>query len=160
MATTRLIQHINAPCATVYRALLDAHAVATWMVPDDMTSQIHLFEAREGGAFRISLTYDEPTATGKTTAHTDTYHGRFIRLVPNQQVVEVLEFETDDVSMRGEMTVTFTLSDVDDGTDVLAVHENLPPGLPPADNETGWRMSLEKLARLVEADRQTAGPRT
>jgi uncharacterized protein YndB with AHSA1/START domain len=162
MATTstRLTQHVNAPRATVYRALLDAHAVATWMVPDDMTSQIHLFEPREGGAFRISLTYDEPSGTGKTTAHTDTYHGRFIRLVPNEQVVEVLEFETEDISMRGEMTVTFTLSDADDGTDVLAVHENLPPGLSPADNETGWRMSLEKLARLVEADQQPAGPRT
>jgi uncharacterized protein YndB with AHSA1/START domain len=66
-------------------------------------------------------------------------------------VVEVMEFETDDDSMRGEMTVTFTLTDAAGGTDVLAVHDNLPPGLPPADNETGWRMSLDKLAALVEA---------
>ncbi len=158
--STRLTQHINAPRAAVYRALLDAHAVATWMVPDGMTSHVHLFEPREDGAFRISLTYDEPTGTGKTTAHTDTYHGRFVRLVPNEQVVEVLEFETADDAMRGEMTVTFTLTDADDGTDVLAVHDHLPPGLSPADNETGWRMSLEKLARLVEADQQTAVPRT
>ena len=158
--STRLTQHINAPRAAVYHALLDAHAVATWMVPDGMTSHVHLFEPREDGAFRISLTYDEPTGTGKTTAHTDTYHGRFVRLVPNEQVVEVLEFETADDAMRGEMTVTFTLTDADDGTDVLAVHDHLPPGLSPADNETGWRMSLEKLARLVEADQQTAVPRT
>jgi uncharacterized protein YndB with AHSA1/START domain len=158
--STRLTQHINAPRAAVYHALLDAHAVATWMVPDGMTSHVHLFEPREDGAFRISLTYDEPTGTGKTTAHTDTYHGRFVRLVPNEQVVEVLEFETADDAMRGEMTVTFTLTDADDGTDVLAVHDHLPPGLSPADNETGWRMSLEKLARLVEADQQTTVPRT
>jgi uncharacterized protein YndB with AHSA1/START domain len=158
--STRLTQHINAPRAAVYRALLDAHAVATWMVPDGMTSHVHLFEPREDGAFRISLTYDEPTGTGKTTAHTDTYHGRFVRLVPNEQVVEVLEFETADDAMRGEMTVTFTLTDADDGTDVLAVHDHLPPGPLPADNETGWRMSLENLARLVEADQQTAVPRT
>ncbi len=158
--STRLTQHINAPRAAVYHALLDAHAVATWMVPDGMTSHVHLFEPREDGAFRISLTYDEPTGTGKTTAHTDTYHGRFVRLVPNEQVVEVLEFEKADDAMRGEMTVTFTLTDADDGTDVLAVHDHLPPGLSPADNETGWRMSLEKLARLVEADQQTAVPRT
>jgi hypothetical protein len=72
----------------------------------------------------------------------------------------VLEFETDDDAMRGEITVTFTLRDADGGTDVLAVHENLPPGLSPGDNELGWRMSLEKLARLVEADQQTSGPRT
>ncbi|NTV61947.1 MAG: SRPBCC family protein [Oscillochloris sp.] len=157
--STRLTQHINAPRAAVYRALVDAYAVASWMVPDDMTSYVHLFEPREGGAFRISLTYDAPTGIGKTTAHTDTYHGRFIRLAPGDQVVEVLEFETDDDAMRGEMTVTFTLRDADGGTEVLAVHENLPPGLSPSDNELGWRMSLEKLARLVEADQQTPGPR-
>jgi len=154
MATpsTRVTQHVNAPRAAVYRALLDAHAVATWMVPDGMTSHVHAFEAREGGSFRISLTYDAPTGTGKTMAHTDTYHGRFVKLVPNEQVVEVMEFETVDDSMRGEMTVTFTLTDADGGTDVLGVHENVPPGVAPADNETGWRMSLEKLARLVEAE--------
>jgi hypothetical protein len=49
------------------------------MVPTGMTSHVHAFDAREGGSFRISLTYDAPTGTGKTTAHTDTYHGRFVR---------------------------------------------------------------------------------
>ena len=151
-ASTRLSQHVNAPRAAVYRALLDARAVATWMVPDGTTSQVHAFDAREGGAFRISLSYDTPSGTGKTTAHTDTYHGRFIKLVPNEQVVEVMEFETDDDGMRGEMTITFTLTEANGGTEVLGVHENVPPGIAPADNETGWRMSLEKLARLVEAE--------
>lgn len=120
------------------------------MVPIGMTSHVHEFDAREDGRFRISLTYDEPTGTGKTAAHTDTYHGYFVKLVPNEQVVEVMEFETADASMRGEMMVTFTLADADCGTDVLAVHDNLPPGLSPADNETGWRMALDKLAAFVE----------
>jgi uncharacterized protein YndB with AHSA1/START domain len=142
---------VNAPRATVYRALLDARAVEAWMVPIGMTSHVHVFDAREGGVFRISLTYDEPTRTGKTTAHTDTYHGRFVKLVPNEQVVEVIEFETADAAMRGEMMVTFTLADASGGTDVLAVHDNLPPGVSPADNETGWRMALDKLAAFVEA---------
>ena len=150
--STRISRHIKAARANVYRALLDAGAVATWMVPDGMTSHVHMFEAREGGSFRISLTYDEPTGTGKTTAHTDVYHGRFTKLVPNEQVVEAMEFETADDSMRGEMMGTFTLTDADGGTDVLAVHDNLPPGLSPADNETGWRMALDKLAALLEAD--------
>ena len=153
--STRLTQHVNAPRAKVYRALLDARAVMTWMVPRGMTSHIHVFEGQEGGVFRISLTYDAPSDTGKTTAQTDTYHGHFVKLVPDQQVVEVMEFETDNPAMRGEMTVTFTLTDVDGGTDVLGVHDNLPPGVAPADNETGWRMALEKLARLVEADATT-----
>ena len=142
---------MNAPRERVYRALLEARAVATWMVPLGMTSHVHVFDAREGGLFRISLTYDAPTGTGKTTAHTDTYHGHFVKLVPNEQIVEVMEFETADAALRGEMMVAFTLSNAGGGTDVLGVHENLPPGLPPADNETGWRMALDKLAAFVEA---------
>lgn len=104
-----------------------------------------------GGTFRISLTYDAPTRAGKTTAHTDTFHGRFVKLVTNEQVVEVVEFETADPALRGEMTITITVTDADGGTDVFAVHDGLPPGLSPADNEVGWRMSLAKLAALVEA---------
>jgi uncharacterized protein YndB with AHSA1/START domain len=151
MSSTRVSQHVNAPRPRVYRALLDPQAVANWMVPDGMTSQVHAFDPREGGAFRVSLTYDTPTGTGKTSAHTDTYHGRFVRLVPDEQVVEVVEFETGDLALQGEMTITITLTDANGGTEVLAVHEGLPPGLSPADNEAGWRISLAKLAALVEA---------
>jgi uncharacterized protein YndB with AHSA1/START domain len=143
--------HVKAPRPIVYRALLDARAVATWMVPTGMTSQVHAFDAREGGAFRISLSYDAPTGTGKTTAYTDTFHGRFLKLVTNEQVVEVVEFETSDPALRGEMTITIALADADGGTDVFAVHDGLPPGLSSADNEAGWRSSLAKLAALVEA---------
>lgn len=152
---TQARRHVRAPRAEVYRALLDAQAVMTWMVPDGMSSQVHEFDAREGGPFRISLTYDMPTGTGKTTAHTDTYHGRFVKLVPHELVVEEMEFETDDPTMRGLMTVTYTLAAVDGGTDLLAVHDNLPPGISPADNELGWRMSLDKLVALVETARSS-----
>lgn len=150
MATTELTRHIRAPRAAVYRALLDPEDVRHWMVPEGMTSEVHTFEAREGGAFRISLTYDAPDATGKTSAHTDTYHGRFVRLVPDTEVVQAIEFETDDPGMQGEMTVTYTLATADGGTDLVGRHENLPPGVSPADNELGWRMSVGKLAALVE----------
>ena len=148
-ASTRLTQHVAAPRPTVYRALLDRAAVAVWMVPDGMTSEIHEFDPREGGAFRITLTYDEPTGTGKSTAHSDTYHGRFVELVPDQRVVEVIEFESDDPGMRGEMRVVLDLSDAEGGTLLSASHEDLPPGLSPEDNELGWRLSLGKLARLL-----------
>jgi uncharacterized protein YndB with AHSA1/START domain len=150
VGSTRISRHVNAPRASVYRALLDPHAVAAWRVPTGMTSQVHAFEPREGGSVRISLIYDEPTGTGKTNARTDTYHGRFVKLVPNQQVVEVDEFETTDPALRGEMTITIALADADGGTNITAVHDGLPPGLSTADNETGWRMALEKLAALVE----------
>ncbi len=150
MGTTRLTRHIHAPRALVYRALLDAEAVQQWMVPDAMTSHVHSYDAREGGTFRISLTYDLPTAAGKTSSHTDSFHGRFVRLVPDTEVVQVVEFETDDPAMKGEMTITYLLADADDGTDLTGLHENLPPGVSPADNELGWSMSIDKLAKLVE----------
>lgn len=151
MSALRLRQPIKAPRARVYRALTDAGAVSQWMVPDGMASEVHSFDAREGGTFRVSLTYEDPTNVGKTSAHTDTYHGRFVKLVPNEQVVWVVEFETADPAMRGEMTITFTLTEgPEDRTELFAFHEGLPRGLSTADNELGWRMSLAKLATLVE----------
>jgi uncharacterized protein YndB with AHSA1/START domain len=81
MSSTRISCHIKAPRAAVYRALLDARAVAKWKAPDGMSCHVHAFDGREGGSFRVSHTYDAPTGTGKTTAHTDTYHGRFVKLV-------------------------------------------------------------------------------
>lgn len=151
VATTRVRRHIDAPRPTVYRALVDRDSIARWKVPAAMTCRIHEFDGREGGGFRISLTYDAPDRSGKTTADTDTYHGRFVRLVPNELVVEADEFETSDPALQGEMTITITLADVDGGTDLVAVHEGLPSGVSPADNEVGWTEALARLAALVEA---------
>jgi len=150
VTATTVVRLIEAPRCVVYRALLDPEAVARWKVPDGMTARVHRFEAREGGSFRVSLTYDAPTEAGKTTAHTDTYHGRFAELVPDERVVELIEFETTDPAMQGEMTVTTSLADIEGGTELTAVHEGLPPGVSTADNETGWRMALAKLAALME----------
>ncbi len=150
MSVTRVSRHIDAPPARVYRALLDPDSVRQWMVPDHMTSRVHSFEGREGGMFRISLTYDQPTAAGKSTPQTDSFHGRFVRLVPDREVVQTVEFETDDPAMQGEMTITYTLAGSGNGTDLVGLHENLPPGVSPADNELGWTISLDKLAALVE----------
>jgi uncharacterized protein YndB with AHSA1/START domain len=147
---TRITLYVDAPRSRVYRALLEPSAVMQWRVPEGMRSQVHTFEAREGGAIRVSLTYDAPDGMGKTTAHTDTYHGRFVTLVPDELVVEVDEFETQDPALMGKMTITIRLSDAGGGTQLDALHEGLPPGVSPADNETGWRMALAKLVALVE----------
>jgi uncharacterized protein YndB with AHSA1/START domain len=150
MPSTRVSQHIDAPRGTVYRLLIDPEAIAKWKVPDGMTAHVHTFEAREGGAIRVSLTYDSPDGTGKSAAYTDTYHGRFVRLVPDELVIESDEFETDDPAFRGEMISTIVLADAPDGgTDVVGLHENLPPAISVTDNETGWRMALAKLAALA-----------
>jgi uncharacterized protein YndB with AHSA1/START domain len=153
MYTSRVSGHVDAPRAAVYRALVSAEAIARWRVPDGMSGEVHEFDAREGGGFRVSLTYEAPDASGKSAAHTDTYHGHFARLVPDEQVVEVLEFEAVDPALRGAMTLTTTLTDAQGGgTHVLMVHEGIPDAVPAADNETGTRMALANLARLVEAD--------
>lgn len=91
---TRLVRHLAAPPSRVYHALLDPVAVQQWMVPAGMTSNVHSFDPREGGTFRISLTYDAPTTAGKTSAQTDTFHGRFVTLLPDQRVVQTVEFES------------------------------------------------------------------
>jgi uncharacterized protein YndB with AHSA1/START domain len=149
--STRATRRVRAPRPAVYRALLDPDAIARWRVPNGMTSEVHEFDPREGGRFRVSLTYDAPNSAGKSSPHSDTYHGRFVKLVPNEQVVEILEFETPDPALRGAMTMTTTLADTDDGgTEVMLVHEGIPDGVPRADNETGTRTALARLAELVE----------
>jgi uncharacterized protein YndB with AHSA1/START domain len=152
MYSTQVSQHVRAPRAAVYRALLDAEAITRWRVPDGMSAEVHALEPRVGGRFRVSLTYDAPGAAGKTSARTDTYHGHFAVLIPDELVVEVSEFETGDPALRGTMTMTTRLTDAGDGTDVSILHEGIPDGVPRADNEAGTRTALEKLAQLVEQD--------
>lgn len=160
--STRVSAHVSASPPEVYRALLDADSVARWRVPDDMTAVVHEFDAREGGRFRVSLTYElaqDDSPRGKTTGRTDTYHGHFVRLVPDRQVVEVAEFETGDPALQGEMTMTTTLAPTERGTEVVIVHEGVPDVVPQADNEAGTRMALAKLARMLqEGDPPTLAP--
>ncbi|HTF50854.1 MAG TPA: SRPBCC domain-containing protein [Pseudonocardia sp.] len=156
MYSTEASREVDAPRSSVYRALLDAGAIARWRVPTGMTCEVHEFDAREGGFFRISLTYDAPTGTGKSAAHTDTYHGHFVRLRPDEQVVEVLEFEAAAAELRGEMTMTTTLADAESGGTLVTIrHDGIPDAVPAADNEVGTRMALDKLAMFVEGNQRT-----
>ncbi len=151
MTTTRSTRHIDAPRSAVYAALIDGGAVQHWMVPDDMASIVHEFDGVAGGEFRISLTYDDPSRSGKSTGSTDTFRGTFIELVPDSKVVQSVVFEADDPALQGEMTITYELTDDDGGgTLVTGTHENLPDTVSVEDNETGWQMSMAKLAALVE----------
>src|SRR3954468_6052374 len=100
--STRIARQLPAPPAVVYRALLDAESVKAWKFPAGMSIQVHEFDAREGGRFRVSLTYHDASTVGKTSGNTDTYHGHFEQLVDARRVVEVLEFETTDPSSAGK----------------------------------------------------------
>jgi uncharacterized protein YndB with AHSA1/START domain len=120
-----------------------------------MECRIHSFDPREGGEYRISLTYDDARRAGKSSGHTDTYHGRFLRLVPDEQVVETMQFETDDPALQGPMTLTTTLNDAAEGTEVVMFHEGIPDVVPAGDNELGTEMALASLARLLERPAST-----
>ena len=148
--STRLRRLIPAPRARVYQLLLDATALPHWKVPDGMDLVVHQWEPREGGRIRVSLTYRDASAAGKSDVHTDTYHGQFVRLVPNELIVERDEFETDDPAFRGAMTISIALRDVEGATELVATHDGVPAGVRLADNETGWRMALDKLAELAQ----------
>jgi len=150
MHTTSVQRVVRAPRSEVYAALLDPAAVERWRVPDDMRAEVHEFEAREGGRFRVSLTYvdDRP---GKSAGRTDTYAGTFTRLDPDLVVVETMAFESDDTAMTTPMTMTTTLADAPDGGCLVTmVHEGVPDVLRPEDNEAGMTMALDHLARYVE----------
>ena len=149
--TTEVFRHLAAPRARVYEALTTGDQVAQWRFPSGMSCQLHEFDAVEGGRIRVSLTYTSTPGVGKSGSQTDTYSGRFTMLVPDELVVEVDEFETEDPEFRGEMTMTLRLADdADGGTRLTASHEGLPEKVSAAENELGWREALDRLAALVE----------
>lgn len=152
-ASTQVTQLVKAPRQAVYHAFLDRDAVAAWQHPDNMRIHVHTFEPREGGTFRSSLTYQDPEQSpgGKTSDTMDTYHGRFVRLIPFTTIIQAVEFESQKPEFAGEMRITVQLADVEGGTELTYICDDLPPGVRPEDNIAGCRDSLQKLAALVES---------
>jgi uncharacterized protein YndB with AHSA1/START domain len=148
--TTRVSQLIKAPREAVYRAFIESDAVAKWLSPGNMSGKVHTFEPRVGGKIRMSLTYQDPSSRGKTSEATDTFEGRFVELIPNEKVVWVTEFESDQQEFAGEMRLTWTLVEANGGTEITVLCEDIPKGISLADNETGSKSSLQKLAAFVE----------
>lgn len=143
---------IDAPPESIYRAFLDQDALATWLPPGSMKAVVHAFDGREGGTFRMSLIYpeDERSPRGKTSESTDTFRGKFVKLIPCERIVWAIEFESADPSFAGEMMITWTLARAGSGTLVTVLCENIPRGIRPEDNEAGSRSSLENLAAFIE----------
>ena len=149
---TRVSRLIRAPRAAIYEAFLNPGSLATWLPPEGMTAEVHEFNPHEGGAFRLSLTYEAPghSAPGKTSVDSDMIKGRFVELAPGERIVWRTTFESDDPGFAGEMTITWTFVAVENGTEVSVLCENIPAGVRPEDNAAGSRSSLEKLAAFVE----------
>ena len=143
---------IRASPQTIYRAFLDPDAWMSWLPPKGMTARIDVFEPREGGTYRMTLTYDEVdhSAPGKTAEHADVVRGQFLELVPDERIVQLVEFESDDPALAGGMMMTWSLAVVPEGTEVTINCENVPAGIRKEDHDAGLSSTLENLAAFVE----------
>src|SRR5688572_17988588 len=121
-ASTSVSQLIKAPVHTVFQAFMDGESVAAWLAPGTMKSTVHTFEPKEGGLIHISLSYqnieESPDGKGgKSSADTDTFKGKFVQIVPDEKIVWLTEFESDEPEFAGEMKLTWSFIDVEAGTE-------------------------------------------
>lgn len=141
--TVRLHRVLRAPPECVYRAFLDAEAMAKWLPPYGFTCKVHHMDARVGGTFRMSFTN---FATGNGHA----FGGEYLELVPHARIRYVDRF--DDPGLPGEMQVTVALAQVSCGTAIDIVQEGIPAVIPVEMCHLGWQESLAQLAKLVEPE--------
>jgi len=142
---------ISARPDAVYGAFADPAALMEWLPPGSMTGRVLEYDFRQGGRYRIELTYgdDAPGTAGKTTGRTDVTTGRFLALDSGRRIVESVGFESTDASFQGEMIMTWRFEPLPTGTLVTITAENVPPGISKADHDAGLRGSLANLARYL-----------
>ncbi len=149
--TDRCSRVIDAPVDRVFAALLDEDALVAWLPPAGMTGSFTHFDPRPGGSHRLVLTYDDPTgAPGKTSAASDIADVRYIDIVPDERVVQAVDFHSDDPAFVGTMTMTWEVSTDPRGTLVSITATDVPDGITAADHATGMASSLANLAAYVE----------
>ena len=139
----RLHRVLRAPPERVYRAFLDADAMAKWLPPHGFTGKVHHLNAEVGGTFRMSF-------TNFSTAASHSFGGEYVELVPNERICHTDKF--DDPNLPGEMRTTVSLKKVFCGTDLAVVQEGIPSAIPTEACYLGWQESLTLLAQLVEAE--------
>ena len=152
--TDRASRVLSAPPDQVYAALVNRDALLAWLPPSGMAGRFERFDPRPGGACRLVLTYTDTSASrGKSTADTDVVESRFIELVPGKRVVQAVDFVSDDPSYAGTMTMTWEVSEVDGGSRVDIIADNVPDGVAADDHAAGLASSLANLAAYLERRR-------
>lgn len=141
--TVRLHRVLRAPPERVFRAFLNAEALAKWLPPHGFTGQVHHLDPRVGGTFRMSF-------TNLTTGQTHSFGGEYLEIVPDACLRYTDRF--DDPNLPGTMQTTLTLTEVSCGTELNAVQEGIPEVIPTEACYLGWQESLALLALLVEAE--------
>jgi uncharacterized protein YndB with AHSA1/START domain len=141
--TVQLHRVLRAPPERVYRAFLDADAMAKWIPPYGFTCKVHHMDAKVGGTFRMSF-------TSFTTGNGHSFGGKYLELVPHERISYTDKF--DDPNLPGEMQVTVVLTKVSCGTGISIVQEGIPAIIPVEMCYLGWQESLAQLAALVEPE--------
>ena len=141
--TVKLHRVLRAPAERIYRAFLDADAMAKWLPPHGFTGKVHQIKAEVGGTYKMSF-------TNLTTGDTQSFGGEFLELVPNERIRHTDKF--DDPSLAGQMQTTISLKKVSVGTELTVVQEGIPSAIPVEGCYLGWQQSLTLLAQLVEPE--------
>ena len=141
--TVRLHRVLRASPETIYRAFLDADAMAKWLPPNGFTGKVHHLDARVGGTYKMSF-------TNFATGHSHSFGGKYLELVPHERIRHTDTF--DDPGLSGEMQTTVSLKKVSVGTEVNIVQEGIPEAIPAEACYLGWQESLTLLAQLIEAE--------
>jgi uncharacterized protein YndB with AHSA1/START domain len=141
--TVRLHRVLRATPEKIYRAFLDADAMAKWLPPNGFTGKVHHLEAKVGGTYKMSF-------TNFSTSQSHSFGGTYLELVPNERIRHTDAF--DDPNLPGEMQTTVSLKAVSVGTEVSIVQEGIPEAIPAEACYLGWQESLTLLTQLVEAE--------
>ena len=141
--TIRLHRVLRAKPERIYRAFLDADALAKWLPPYGFTCKVHQMDARVGGGFRMSF-------TNFTTGNGHSFGGEYLELVPSSKICYTDKL--DDPNLPGQMKTTVTLTQVSCGTEISIVQEGVPEAIPLELCYLGWQESLAQLAHLVEPE--------
>ena len=149
--TDRASRVVAAPPDRVYAALVDPEALVAWLPPEGMSARFERFDRRPGGSYRMVLTYADATgAPGKASADADVVEARFVDVVPGVRVVQAVEFESDDPTLAGTMTMTWAVTAVDGGARVDITADDVPDGITAEDHAAGMASSLANLAAHLE----------
>ena len=141
--TVRLHRVLRAPAERIYRAFLNADAMAKWIPPYGFTCTVHHMDVRVGGTFKMSF-------TNFGTGNGHSFGGEYLELVPHERIRYIDKF--DDPNLPGEMEVTVTLTKVSCGTEISIVQAGIPEVIPVEMCYLGWQESLVQLATLVEPE--------
>lgn len=150
--TDRASRVVDAPVSAVFNAFVDREALETWLPPGGMAGRFEHFDPTPGGSYRLVLTYADPSEPrGKSSADSDVIEARYLDIVPNDRVVQAVEFVAEDPAFSGTMTMTWTVEADDGGTRVEIIADDVPDGISAEDHAVGLTSSLDNLARFVES---------